>query len=439
MKKLLLIALALCLVTPAFAQERGPEWGETPEQRTEHAQMLNLMRDYIMHQQWGTATEYLQRLITEVPQAHPAIYTMGIDMYKKRATAATDPEEKKVLADSLIMLHDKYIEMFSEKYPQSMPGLWNNRAVYTQQFFGDDKARVMEALRTGVEMAEGKQPGLVVSYFAELTAAFSREELPADDYLAAYDRLEAELTAADAVTQQKQLEKLFMDSGVANCENIERIQGAKIEADPENVELLDRTIALMNRANCSGDFYMSVAEKLYKVAPTAMNARVIAASYKAKGDKATAARYIQEALTLATTPEDKLEILLGIAADDLMDSSYRDAYNHARQASDIDPNNVTAHYLMAISTAGGAAGCSGMEQRAAYWLAYDRMLEARRVAAADESTKPEMLRDIENNLARFSAAFPTTEELFLESINEGSAYTVSCGWVSGRTTVRHRP
>ncbi len=429
--------VALAFAVPAMAQDFGPEFGETPEDRLENAKTLNLYNAAIMRSEWGEAAYYLGELLAKAPKAHPGIYSRGIQMYKKRAEATTDPKEKLVMADSLILMHDKFVELFPDA-PQ-VGQMLANKAIFLGQYFANDKVRVLEAFRTGAEAAGGSTPSLLVGYFNELTAAYKSDDISIEEYLTQYSDLSSKLADAGASEQQEQLGRLLVSSGAADCATVEKVFGKIVDDSPEDAEVLDRTIAILNLANCQGEFYMSVAEKLYNVRPSSMTARIIAASYKAKGDDATAARFTQEAIALATTPEEKAEVLLGIAFGDMNDKNFRGMYNNAHEVLQIDPQNATAQYMVAIATAGGASGCAGLGQRAAYWLAYDRMLEARRLATADPKTKPELLQDIENNIARFASAFPTAEELFLEGINEGTAYTVSCGWVSGRTTVRHRP
>lgn len=437
MKKLFFALIATLAVSAASAQDWGPEWGDTPEKRLENVQYMNFLRDYITRGEWGMAAHFLHVLERDAPAANPRLYSMAMDMYNKRAEAATDPAQKTMLADSLILMADKYIEVFSEKYPDNMPAIWNNRAIFTNKYFGDDKARVLEAFREGADVAGAKMPTLLVGYFAELTAAHAREDISDEDYMAVYNKIDGELATVEAPEEKNQLQSLFAGSGLATCENIEKVYGALVAASPEDAELLDRTIAILNHMNCRGAFYLSVAEKYHKVKPTMMTARIIAAAYKSNGDNATATKYLQEALTLAATPDEKLSLLLGIAADDLSGNDYRGAYNNARQAAAIDARNATAQYLMAVATAGGARGCSGLAQRGAYWLAYDRMLQARTYAT--EENNAALLENIGRSLGQFASAFPTAEDIFLEGLTEGAGYTVSCGWVTGGTSVRRRP
>lgn len=437
MKKLILMAMAAMLALPAMAQF-GPEWGETDEQKEANTVAYTIFSSAVKRGDWPLAVENLHALLNNAPKAHTAIYTLAMDMYKKRADDATDAAEKTMMADSLILMHDRYAEMFPD-VPQ-VPQVLMNKGIHTRTYFGEDRARVMEVFRKGAEAAGTKMPALYVQYFNELTVAYKSNEMTVEEYLAEFDKISSEIATANAPEQQAQLEQIFVSSGAADCNTIESVYGPKIEADPTNAKQLDRVIALMNRGNCKGEFYMSVAEKLYKVAPTAMVARIIAASYKAKGDNATATKFLDEAIALATTPQEKSDVLLGVASDELFAQNYRNAYNRAHDVVAIYPQNATAHYLMALATSGGASGCNdAMSQRSVYWLAYDRMQQARQLATADPATKPELLQEMEKNLARFAAAFPEAQEIFMQGLTEGAAYNVNCGWVSGRTTVRRRP
>jgi tetratricopeptide (TPR) repeat protein len=438
MKKILLMALVLFLAAPAVAQSWGEEWGVNPEDREQNVTYFNIYNPAVKRGDWPLAAQHLHLLMQNAPAAHTAIYTLAVEMYKKRADEATTPAEKTAMADSLILMYDKYLEIFPTH--DRAPQVVMNRALHTRQYFGNDRERVMAAFRGGAELAGDRMPALYVAYFNELTSEYKNNIASAEDYLSEYGRLSGRLADMGAAEQQDQLGQLFASSGAADCATLEKVYAKIIDDDPENVQKLDGAIAMLNMANCHGEFYTSVAEKLYKVAPTARIARVIAASYKERGDASTASKYIEEAIALAATPEEKTEVLLGVASDEVLAHNYRNAYNYAHDIAQINPQNATAHYLMALATAGGAQGCSdAMAQRAVYWLAYDRMQEARRLAAADPSTKPEMLQEMEANLARFAAAFPEAQEIFLQTLDEGAGYTVNCGWVSGRTTVRRRP
>ncbi len=120
-KMILLVAMSLACAT-AWAQGTGNEFGTTPEQQQLNRRRLNFLRDQVVREEWGMAAEYLHQLMNEVPAAHPAIYTLAIDMYLKRAKAATDPAQKAMLTDSLIMMHDKYVEYFTGRYPTHRNG-----------------------------------------------------------------------------------------------------------------------------------------------------------------------------------------------------------------------------------------------------------------------------------------------------------------------------
>ena len=68
------------------------------------------------------------------------------------------------------------------------------------------------------------------------------------------------------------------------------------------------------------------------------------------------------------------------------------------------------------------------------WLAVDNLSRARQLLPADDPQQAQ----ISSMIANYSANFPKSEETFMRGLNPGDSYTVNCGWISGRTTVRER-
>jgi hypothetical protein len=102
----------------------------------------------------------------------------------------------------------------------------------------------------------------------------------------------------------------------------------------------------------------------------------------------------------------------------------------AKEAVDIDESYKGKAYLL-IGTIWGGQKCGGDEvnSRANFWVAVDYL---QRAAAAD----PSVADDANSLAAQYRRYFPKTEDAFFLDITDGSAYTVSCGGMSERTTVR---
>ena len=102
----------------------------------------------------------------------------------------------------------------------------------------------------------------------------------------------------------------------------------------------------------------------------------------------------------------------------------------AKEAAELSEDYKGKAYLL-IGTIWGGQKCGGDEvsSRANFWVAVDYL---QRAAAAD----PSVAEDANSLAAQYRRYFPKTEDAFFLDITEGSGYTVSCGGMTERTTVR---
>lgn len=61
-----------------------------------------------------------------------------------------------------------------------------------------------------------------------------------------------------------QFDTCFAGSGAADCENLEKMFRPRIEAAPEDMELLKQTVSLMSRSQCSSEFFLQIAENIMR-------------------------------------------------------------------------------------------------------------------------------------------------------------------------------
>ena len=106
------------------------------------------------------------------------------------------------------------------------------------------------------------------------------------------------------------------------------------------------------------------------------------------------------------------------------------AVTKAKEVVEIDESYKGKAYLL-IGTVWGGQKCGGDEvnSRANFWVAVDYL---QRAAAAD----PTVAEDANSLAAQYRRYFPKTEDAFFLDITDGSGYTVSCGGMTERTTVR---
>lgn len=450
MKKLILslaVLLSFGSAVEALAQARptglGPEWGETEEIKALTGRSNNLLQENITNKEYGRAAYYLQNLLTYAPKATINIYVRGSNMYRNRAEAATDKAEKMMYLDSLMMMYDMAIENFGEKYPEQRKRFIESKAIDYRLINPLDRQGVAEYFRTAIaELGNDIEPRLILTYFNELSIDYKNDDVSTEEFLMEFDRLYPMVVSLGTDSQVRQLEGILAGSGAANCENLENIFSSRIDAEPENEELLGMVLALLGRAGCMGtDFYLKTGELYFKVNPSAKTAIIIASYYMEKGDNATALRYFNDALAIATDPSDRSDLSLNIAGLQLNEKNYREAYNFASRAAKDNPRNPKAYLIMGMAQAGGAATvqvADEFERQAAYWLVVDNLLQARQLAIANPAAGLSV-SDVNKNIAQFQAGFPTDEELFFQGKQEGTPYTVNAGWITGSTTIRKRP
>ena len=275
-------------------------------------------------------------------------------------------------------------------------------------------------------------------YFNSVVESYKLDDVTPEELIETYEQLSQRVennTSDEAAEAAKALDDLFATSGSANCESVEKIYRPKYEADPENQKLIETIVTLFSRGQCTNDFYVSVLEKYYQINPKAEVAVMLATVFQEKKDFTKALEYLRIGINNETDQAKKINFLLQASTMSSASGSYRDAASFAQQVISLDPNNGVAYLLLGSAYGSGAgSACSAFDSQTAMWLAVDNLAKARQLLAADDAQQEQ----ISLMIANYSANFPKTEETFMRGLNPGDPYTVSCGWISGRTTVRER-
>lgn len=439
LKLAMLVAGTIAACSVSAQPKYDAKWGATPEEQQENIKNFSLFRDAYNNKDYDEALEYLPKILEKIPSASPNTYIYGINIYKDRILKATSLADKNKDVDELMKLYDLRARHFGDDPNRGRAYILGLKADDFAMYKPADRDNLVRYYKEAVDVAgENAEPEFVNRYFSELTSDYMDDMVESDDYLAEYDRLEAIMNLpknADKEQDKNTFDALFLKSGAADCENIERMFKARLAENPDDVATLEKAAGLLTRGKCKGEFYFSVAEKLYELNPTSNTAMILAAGYEEQKDYQKALEYLNAALSAETDPEAKVNLALRIAGSELNAGNSRSAANFARQAMELSTDNGFAYYILAQAYVGGANQCSDdFSRMSVYWLAHDTLVNAKRLLGSDESK----VGDIDSQLARFRANFPTTEEGFWKDIKEGERYTVSCGWISGSTTVRFR-
>ena len=445
--KLLLSAALATVCFAAMAQDLSDPkyavWGDTEEARRENMLANQFLKQKLDMKDYDAASGYLKKLLDNAPKGSVSIYQRGVTLFKRKyALAKGDAELKKQAVDSMMIIYDLRVENFGASKTQGKAYILDMKAKDYLNYRSDDREGLRAAFEAAIDAAvESNQTNAetIAMYFGNLCDDYKNGEgnVDAEEVIAIYDRLSPMFDGDDeSVAEQKTLfDNYFGASGVASCENLQDIFSKKLAEKPNDENTLAQAVSLMTRAKCSGDFYLTTAEKYYEVKPSAETALFLAQAFQSEEKYDKAIQYLNEALAAEQDNAEKEKLLARIAIVNMATRNYAAAAQAARSARDINPENGYAYFVLAQCYAASAGNCSGLQGEAAYWAAYDMMAKA--VERLD--SEPDTKQNAQNSLAVYRGHFPTSETCFFEELQEGQSYTVQCGLAAGvQTTVRYR-
>lgn len=412
-------------------------YGVDPSKRLDNLKIINFFTDAYNTKAYDDALRYMHHIVVNSPKASQNVYIFSGNIYRSKFDLATTKAERMLYLDSILWMLDRRIEAFGEDPKRGKAYLVGLKAlIYNEN--ASDPEKSFNLFRKAIEVG-GKEtdPDVAVIFFNSLTEGFKLDDISAEEYLKDYDVLVNTISIEPTEEDKKALESIdaiFATSGAATCENIEAIFRPKYEANPENVDQIKMILGLFSRSKCSSDFQLQLTENYYKKEPTPELALMLAGIYEEKKDYAKSLEYINIAIKGENDPAKKINMLVRAAGANLSSNQYREAAELSRQIIAIDPSNGYGHLFLANAYAGGVSACSGFERQAAYWLVVDMFQQARSKFEGDAS----QMASINNAINSYASNFPKTEDTFMRGLEPGQGYSVSCGWVSGRTTVRER-
>lgn len=439
--KTLLVFLALALSAQAQDFMEDPRYGNTPEERQANLLELQFFRDAYNNKDFDAAADHLRTLLAGAPKSSESIYVNGAAIYRSKILRATSLAEKNLLIDTLMSIYDQRVEHFGLT-PQSKARMLVLKAREHLSFRQADREQVRRMFLAALESG-GDNPDrdAINIYYNELSNDFKASQNPADAeaLFNEYERWEAFFESPEYAEAKTTFEAIFATSGAASCQKLEEIYRPRIEAASADTLLLERVFNMLIRTRCTeSDFMAEVGEKYYAAAPKSETAVRLAMMFEERKEYSKALRYLNENIARESDPLKKSDLLVRAAASTLGSGSASQAASLARQAADANPENGYAYMILGSAYAQGASGCSDFNRGAVYWLVYDVLTRARAILAEGDAEAKQQAENISVQLGGYRAAFPTKEDCFFNGLSNGQSYTVSCGWVSGRTSVRER-
>ena len=434
MKKFAVVLFALVLGAPVFAQ------GKFGADSAECVKYLSYFTEHMKHNNMDEAADSWRKAISLCPPAaNQNLYIQGQKILRNEiAKNRSNPARVKELADSLLMLSD----VRAENYPKYFEASLNNKAIDAINYCKDDKARTFEILSDVTSKIEGACSPVVYVNNMQLAADLYKEgKLSPDVVMDTYNNLSAYMeksTNDDIANAKGSVEQIFINSGVASCENLVALYTPRYEAASSDKNILTNMVKMLSKSDCfDTEIFLKSVESLYAVDPSRESAYYLYKLYSSKDDAQKASEYLSEAISHLKGSENPEDI--AILADytlELATFNFKkmgraaNAVQIAKTVPDLNPALAGKAYLL-IGTIWGLQKCYGneVESRAHYWVAVDYMTKAR-------NADPSLEEEANNQSAQYRRYFPQQADAFMYDILDGSSYVVNCNGMREATTVR---
>jgi tetratricopeptide (TPR) repeat protein len=402
---------------------------------------LSFYRDYSRQNNFKEALPFWREAARLCPPtASMNFFIDGVKIMKYVIDNTNDPNLRQQRVDTLLSLYDQRLE----HYPKVDKGsVYTFKAFDVQTYMPNDQAAIYKAFEDAVRAGrERTAPHTIIVAMQSAVDAFKEQIITADQLIAHYDMLseiaDNQLRAKPSDEQVKMLsrdlENLFVTSGVATCENMVTMFESEFKKHPNDKELIVRIVQMMSMNDCTtNDLYYQAVEAYHKLDPSAGSAYALGRMYLAKGEPSKAVEYYKQAIDNSSiSTEDKMKYLLEMGTICLKElNNPAQAVSAAKQVVALDSKNGKAYLLMGSIWAAQKCGGNEIEQKANFWVSVDYFTKAKSV---DASLAEEANRFINS----YSQYFPQQSDAFMHDLLDGGTYTVNCNGMTEQTRVRTR-
>jgi tetratricopeptide (TPR) repeat protein len=365
-------------------------------------------------------------------------------------------QEKQAYRDTLFMVYDQQIKVYPDKkgFVLGMKTLkYFDFYIKGQKL--DDTAvikivtpKIVENYNMAMEAIElsGEQTGYYVFPIAFTLSMYQRDlgnlvdETVIEKYLSYSDILAKQLSAETDAAKKEKIQKggvdivdmIFSKSDLSTCVHLCPTMETKYQRNPTDAKNLKSILSILSRKNCLDcQIYTDVAVKLFELEPSSNSAYSLALLFVNKEKYTDAATYFDKAIELEKVDTVKAKFYFEAAKMYAKQSQYSKCREYARGAINLKPNFGAAYVLIAdiYANSAGSIGNDQFSKSAVYWVVVDKLLQAK-------SVDPSIAEEVDKKIGIYSSRYPAKEEGFMQSVLEGSSYSVG-GWIGETTTARY--
>ena len=423
-----------------FNQERYSKYGETAADREKNFMNYSFFREAYKMGSKDDAMKRLQELIVACPGANENMYIIGLRLYRSVLENAETDEAKKTALNDIMKLYDLRAEHFSTRKGVNVKYCILGdkiKEIIRHNFMWENQTEIIKHANHVIKSAgHDLDLSCAMLYFKALTDRFLLDEVSAEIILVEFEMLsEAVTLSKDAGKDeaQKTLDGLLIQSGAADCTNLENLFKPQYDADPNNIALIKKIMRYLNANECDGAFKTMLAEKYYKLEPSGEAAYSLATSFAAQKNYPKAIQYYKESILSEKDRGQRSKYEFRLAGMYLMNKNNKLAAIYAKKAIASDPRNGFAYFILSQAYAIGSTEitCGAFEKKTVYWLLYSILQKTQSLIS---QTSPQAA-EIKKLLVMYKQHFPNMEDIFFKELKVGAPFNVECDWIKGTTKV----
>jgi tetratricopeptide (TPR) repeat protein len=443
MKKLGILISLVMFVFVAKGYAQAGRFGATPEDSVECVRYLNFYKEYYKNGNIREALPSWRGALKVCPVGvTQSLYQDGQNIIKFLINQTKDPDRRKELVDSLILMYNIRIDKFPS--PKARLSAYTFKAYDMVTYYKEDETKVFSALQDVVKFGkENTDQNILLLNMQYASNLFKDNKLGAEDVINVYQQLseifdkKIRSGTNDALEEARNnFETVFAISGVADCDNLLALFGPRFDHNASDITYVRRVVQLLSNAGCeSSDLFLKAVERLYEMEPSYNSAYYLYRLYSSRDNNENAAMFLERAINSDSidnkTKADYL-LELGTFYFKKMNKSST-AAQYALQSFEFNEETKGRAYLLIGHIWAMAKVRDGdmpdIDARANFWVSVDYFVKAKQ---AD----PSLTEECDRLIATYRQYFPTVEEAFMCDLAEGSGYTVKANGLTATTTVR---
>ncbi len=430
---------------------------------------LSLYQDAFKRKSYVEAIEPWEFVFQKAPLAMVRVYTDGAWMFENLIQNETDAAKKSEYFEKLMKIYDQRaanldaLNSFATPKTTSTMGNIICRKAYDYYYYcpNMDNETAYQMFRKGIDDMGPNTEGFVLYGFIDCSyrrymANQSNNEIRQDfinDYMNTNDICDrlldqakeypSEVIPADTTSEdstkwveqvvlapeaekiivnyqpvQNQCNDLFVKSGAADCDALEKIYGADVEANKGNLAYLKAILKTLSSFDCDkSNIYYVAADYAYQIEKTPEAAIGKASKLLKAGDTAGAIKYFDEAISLESDNAKKAKYSYICAALLFKKGNLGGCRQYCRKTLQYNPSNGGAYLLQASCIARSASG-DHLQQSYYYCLATDYCNKAK-------SVDPASAAKANRQAAGYAAHYYPKSEAFFQGIHAGQRVSVA--------------